>query len=376
MRWVGRPCPPYPMSLMKRRKSASNRPVVSRAVESENSRPRGQLKTGVGVLEWNLRTNKVVWNPELAAIFGLEPDVMKSYADFRARIHPDDSAVVEYARNAVVRHYERLSVEFRIIRPDGRVRWISATGGILYDEVTGEPTRIIGNSTDITERKRAEERQHALVAELHHRVKNVLATVSAVVSRTRQGSRSVESFAMALEGRIHSMAIAHELLSSARWRGISLRELVRCELAPYATRDNAEIRGPEVILHPQAGQAMAIVLHELATNAAKYGALSTENAHVSIRWYCPLNGSQRPVVLEWQETGGPPVVAPRKSSYGTGIIRDLIPYELGGTVDYVLAPGGVQCRLELPAAWISSEGGRAATPNACASSRRRNAGTP
>jgi PAS domain S-box-containing protein len=334
------------------------------------------LKTGVGVWEWNLRTNKVAWNPELAAIFGLRPDGVKSYADFCARIHPADCAIVEHARDAAARHYERLSVEFRIIRPDGKVRWISTTGGLLCDEVTGESTRIIGNSTDITERKRAEEHQHALVAELHHRVKNVLATVSAVVSRTRQGCRSVKSFAAALEGRIHSMAIAHGLLSSARWRGISLKELVRCELAPYATRDNAEIRGPEVILRPQAGQTLAIVLHELATNAAKYGALSTENGHVSIRWYCPLNGSHRPVVLEWQETGGPPVVAPRKSGYGTGIIRDLIPYELGGAVEYVLASGGVWCRLELPAAWLSSEGELAATPNVRTSSRRGNAGIP
>jgi PAS domain S-box-containing protein len=320
--------------------------------------------------------DKVVWNPELAAIFGLEPDVMKSYADFRARVHPDDRAVVEHARDKAVRHYKRLNVEFRIIRPDGKIRWISTTGGILCDKLTGEPTRISGNSTDITERKRAEEHQHALVAELHHRVKNVLATVSAVVSRTRQGSRSVESFAAALAGRIRSMATAHELLSSSRWRGISLKELVRCELAPYATRDNAEIRGPEVILRPQAGQATAIVLHELATNAAKYGALSTENGQVSIRWYCPLNGSHRPVVLEWQESGGPPVAAPRKSSYGISIIRDLIPYQFGGTVDYVLAPGGVRCRLELPAAWLSSEGELAAAPNARASSRRGNAGIP
>jgi PAS domain S-box-containing protein len=175
------------LKLMKKRKSVSNRLVVSTAVASGKPQPHGQLKTGVGVWEWNLRTKKVAWNAELAAIFGLEPDGVKSYADFCARVQPADCAVVEHARDAAVRHHERLSVEFRIIRPDGKVRWISTTGGILYDEVTGEPTRIIGNATDITERKRAEERQHALVAELHHRVKNVLATVSAVVSRTRQG---------------------------------------------------------------------------------------------------------------------------------------------------------------------------------------------
>jgi PAS domain S-box-containing protein len=205
------------------------------------------LKTGVGVWEWNLRTNKVAWNAELAAIFGLEPDVMKPYAEFRARFRPADCAVIEHPRDAAVRHYERLSVEFRIIRPDGKLRWISTTGGILYDEVTGEPTRIIGNSTDITERKRAEERQHAWVGELHHRVKNVLATVSAVVSRSPRSAA----------GRTHSLhgdrpqAVQ---LGSVAW---DLAELVRCELAPHATRDNVKVRGREVILRPQAGQAMA-----------------------------------------------------------------------------------------------------------------------
>jgi PAS domain S-box-containing protein len=177
-------------------------------VESGKPRLHGQLKTGVGLWEWNLRTNKVAWNAELAAIFGLEPDGVKSYADFCARVHPADCAVVEHARHGGTAPRE---AQRRIPHhpPGGKVRWISTTGGILYDEVTGEPTRIIGNSTDITERKRAEERQHAWVAELHHRLKNVLATVGAVVSLSPQGSRSVESFAAALEGRIHSMAIAH-----------------------------------------------------------------------------------------------------------------------------------------------------------------------
>jgi PAS domain S-box-containing protein len=210
---------------------------------------------------------------------------------------------------------------------------------------------------DITERKRAEERQRTLVAELDHRVKNALATVSAVVSRTRQGSRSVANFAAALEGRIRSMATTHELLSSGRWHGISLADLVRRELAPYAARDNAKISGPEVVLRPEAGQAMAMVLHELATNAAKYGALSTNNGHVSIRWDQRPNGQSRSqMVLEWQEIGGPPILAEGKPSYGTSTIRDLIPYEFGGTVDLMLAPEGVRCRLELPADWLSNNG--------------------
>jgi two-component sensor histidine kinase len=195
-----------------------------------------------------------------------------------------------------------------------------------------------------------------LVAELDHRVKNALATVSAIISHTRQGSRSLANFAVALEGRIRSMATTHELLSSGRWQGISLTELVRRELGPYAGRTNTEIAGPEVVLRPEAGQAMAMVLHELVTNAAKYGALSTRHGRIAIKWNQQLNGETRPpLVLKWQEMGGPPVVATGKPSYGISTIRELIPYEFGGMVDLVLAPDGVRCRLELPASWFNND---------------------
>jgi hypothetical protein len=127
----------------------------------------------------------------------------------------------------------------------------------------------------------------------------------------------------ALDGRIRSMATTHELLSSHRWHGVSLTELVQRALAPYATGNNTEIDGPDISLEPEVGQAMAMVLHELATNAAKYGALSTKTGRVSIRWDRLLNGHPRShLAFEWQEIGGPPVVAPGKSSYGTSTIRD------------------------------------------------------
>jgi two-component sensor histidine kinase len=141
-------------------------------------------------------------------------------------------------------------------------------------------------------------------------------------------------------------------------RGCSLGparpELVRSELAPYATTGNTEINGPEVILKAEAGQVIAMVLHELATNAAKHGALSTKEGRVSIQWDQRLNGGPPPdLVLKWQEIGGPPVIAHRKSSYGTSTIRDLVPYEFGGTVDLVFAPEGAQCRVALPGDWLS-----------------------
>ena len=209
---------------------------------------------------------------------------------------------------------------------------------------------------DVTERKRAEERQRALAAELDHRVKNVLASVTAIVAHTRQESKTVANFVEVLDGRISSMARTHELLSSQGWKGISLTQLARRELAPYAALNNTELNGPEVILTAEAGQTLAMVFHELATNAAKYGALSTKNGCVSVRWHRPSNGYPTShLVLEWQETGGPPVVDGGKSGFGTSTIRDLIPYELGGAVDFVLAPEGVRCRLELPSRWLSND---------------------
>jgi chemotaxis family two-component system sensor kinase Cph1 len=169
----------------------------------------------------------------------------------------------------------------------------------------------------VTERKKAEERQRILLAELDHRVKNTLATVSSVVSQTAGGRTSVANFVKALDERRRSMATTHGLISFGRWRGISLAELVRQELAPYATGHNTAVNGPEVVLCPEAGQAMAMVLHELATNAAKYGAQSTKHGRVSIRWERQLNGHPLRLVLEWQEIGGPLVVAPKKPGFGT-----------------------------------------------------------
>ena len=147
-------------------------------------------------------------------------------------------------------------------------------------------------------------------------------------------------------------------------------ELVRRELAAYANNNNTKIDGPEVMLSAEAGQAMAMVIHELVTNAAKYGALSSQSGRVLVRWHRKLNGSAQ-LVLVWQETGGPAVEAPKKSGYGTGVVRDLIPYEFGGTVDFSFAPEGVRCRLEIPFDRVSSDNRNASDQNDCAMQSRR-----
>jgi PAS domain S-box-containing protein len=284
---------------------------------------------------------------------------------FQDVTHPDDLAKnLSVLNKTLAGEAASYCIEKRYVRKDGGIVWASLTVGCVR-KTDGGVDYFVSVVQDITERKRVEEQQRTLLAELDHRVKNALATVSAVVSHSKQESRSVADFIAALDGRIRSMATTHELLSSHRWQGVSLTELVRLELAPYATSGNTEIDGPGILLKPQAGHAMAMVLHELATNAAKYGALSTKNGRVSIRWdRRPSVHPRSDLVFEWQEIGGPSVVHPGKASYGTSIIRELIPYELDGKVELVFACKGLRCRLEIPADWIGKASKSSAEPDA------------
>jgi PAS domain S-box-containing protein len=207
---------------------------------------------------------------------------------------------------------------------------------------------VLATVIDISERKRAEEHQGVLMAELAHRVKNVLARVAVVVTSTREGSSSMDEFVRTLDGRIQSMASAHSLLSQSHWQGVGLADLVRSQLAPYATDANT-ISGPDVMLTTAATQALAMVLHELVTNAAKYGALSTPGGRVSVSWdRWPNGNAAAKLMIVWRELGGPPIAAGIQPGYGTSLIRELIPHELGGTVDLVLASDGARCSIEIP----------------------------
>jgi two-component sensor histidine kinase len=204
----------------------------------------------------------------------------------------------------------------------------------------------LANAVDLL--RRSERHQQVLIGELDHRVKNVLAQVESVVDSTLQGCRSIDDFARSLGGRIRSMAAAHGLLSESSWQSVGLHTLVRTELAPYTTSTNVKISGADVMLNSAETQALAMVLHELATNAAKYGPLSIPGGQVSVTWDFKPNGQAATLILEWRELGGPPVASKIQSSYGTDLIRNLIPHELGGTVNLVFAPEGVNCRVEMP----------------------------
>jgi PAS domain S-box-containing protein len=305
----------------------------------------------VGVYTYDINKGAMLISEGYAAIYGLpEGTTETSYIEWRARVHPEDLGRTEALRaQAFADRRKEDNAEYRIVLRTGEVRWIERRGSISYGE-DERPERAVGAIIDVTDRKRAEQYQRTLNAELDHRVKNVLAAVSAIIAQTRKAGDSPADFVAGLERRIEALARTHELLSQSKWRGVPLAEIIRRELEPYSVR-NTDIGGPNLTLKAGAAEAVAMVFHELTTNAAKYGAFSSGTGRVSVRWRWLRNGSPDRLVIEWREIDGPPVRAPSRSGYGTSVIRELIPFELGGAVELSFAPDGTRCRLEIPGEW-------------------------
>ncbi|XSC48110.1 HWE histidine kinase domain-containing protein [Bradyrhizobium sp. RDT10] len=303
--------------------------------------------------EWDAKTGASHRSENAASILGYDPQAPLSAARFLAMIHPNDRAHFKAQVRSVRPENPSYAVTFRVIRPDTQEMWLEETATAEFD-VDGKCLRIEGLTRDITKSKRAEEHQRMLVAELDHRVKNVLARVGVVAMYTREGSGTIDEFIEALDRRIQSMAVAHELLSQGNWLGVRLADLVRHQLAPYATDANTATSGPDIALNAAATEALGMVLHELVTNASKYGALSIPEGRVSVSWECRNSDATFGLIILWRETCGPPVSAPCKSGYGVSLICELIPHELGGTVDLAFSSEGVSCTIEIPLKQLGS----------------------
>jgi PAS domain S-box-containing protein len=290
------------------------------------------------------------WNKGAQRLFGYTADEMVGKPVttlFPPDRHDEEHIILgRIMRGERIEHYETVRH-----RKDGSPVDVSLT----VSPVKNAEGKIVGASKiarDITERKRAEAREKMLMAELDHRVKNVLARVDTVAMSSRNGSRSIDEFARSLKGRIQSMAAAHALLSQKGWQGVGLEALVRSQLAPYAADANIAIKGTEVTLTGAAIQAMGMVLHELVTNAAKYGALSVPTGRLTVSWERRPNGHAANLVFAWREFGGPETEVDTKPGYGTRLIRELVPHELGGAVDLTFAAEGLSCRIEFPLAEV------------------------
>src|SRR6185437_6613549 len=244
--------------------------------------------------------------------------------------------VNEFAKGA-----QTYEAEFRIYRPDGEMRWCVGTAAATVDK-SGRVVRISGVTVDITERKLAEERQNLLTREVDHRAKNALALAQSIVRLTR--ADTVKTYVNAVEGRINALARVHTILSLSSWQGAEISKLVEEEVAAYSMSGQIRLSGPEVQLQPATAQTLALALHELVTNSAKYGALSTQAGRLSIRWENETNMLR----LIWEETGGPPVHEPTSRGFGTRSVIASIESQLGGQAEFDWHPEGLVCRLSVP----------------------------
>ncbi len=271
-----------------------------------------------------------------------------------AFLHPEDRDryLSEFASRAATQ--SQFEAQFRFLRADGQYRWMKSIG-LPRRAPDGRWEGYVGSTLDITDLKVKEERIALLARELDHRVKNILSRFEVVVERTGDAPLTTEGYVAALMDRIESMSRAHGLLSRSNWAGAPLDALIFDQLEAYATDSNLHVAGAPLIVTPDAAQALSMVINELATNAAKYGALSTTVGRVQVTWRIERHALGHEVlIVEWQERGGPPLTAPERQGFGTSVIRELLVHELAAEVDLAFEPLGASCCIRLPVAGVVS----------------------
>lgn len=302
-----------------------------------------------GTYDYDVPLDRFHCSDSLRALIGIPAAGDLSLEDFLALMHPDDRPAV---RRAILAREEdkgdAYELEFRICRPDGSVRWFLNRGRMFHlGDADRHGERLMGTILDITGRKKTETRQQLLMAELDHRVKNVLANVSAIARLSSAKATTVRGFVDALDGRIQAMSQAHSLLRHGSWDGADLTKLVEALLRPFtsAGSGNIAIEGPTVILGAKAAQALALVVHELATNAVKHGALSAPGGKIAISWDRPVEKSPGQIRLMWRESGGTPVSEPKTTGFGMTALRAAAA-EFGATLDCYFGRDGFACTLQ------------------------------
>jgi PAS domain S-box-containing protein len=315
---------------------------------------------GVGSWEWDIGSGALHWSESCYRLHGMDPALPVTFADWCGCLHPQDRPRVEASLQAALAGPgSGWEIEFRFLRPsDNEERWIIGRGQVVRDPVTRRALRVLGVGLDVTERRRAQERLVLLAREVDHRAKNALAVVQAAVRLAPK--HDAAAFAMAVEGRVAALARAQVLLAETGWRGAALRVIAEGALAAFLELDGADgaravLSGPAVQLVPAAAQPVALALHELATNAAKYGALSEPGGRLELSWR--LDEPADLLRLDWVETGGPPVSGPpMRRGFGSRVIAATIAEQLGGTIEHRWDPSGLRCGFVLPMARIGAGG--------------------
>ncbi|HET9458469.1 MAG TPA: PAS domain S-box protein [Sphingomicrobium sp.] len=331
--------------FVKVTRDISDRSKVGRAILESRQRLEGIVNSAMdAIITIDEEQRVVLFNPAAERMFGCsaEEALGKSVTHFipeRFRAGHDEH----------IRRFRDTGVTDRRMGALGAISGLRASGEEFPIEASISQVTVGGESLstvilrDITERKTSEEARNLLAREVDHRAKNALAVAQALVSLTK--ADSVEQFADAIRGRIASLARAHSLLSQSQWRGAPLDQLIRDELLPYAKESQLTIRGPALSCSAGAVQSMSLLIHELATNAVKHGALGRETGHVTISWKL----GPKHLAISWVEEGGPKVSKPRQEGFGTKLLKQVTGRQLDAKMTFDWKPSGLRVGIEAPA---------------------------
>jgi len=315
---------------------------ASRTIDPERLE-RALEAAGFGEFQFDILRDRFVISRQMAAITGFEPGTMSAEGGtaLDRHVHPDDVDEFRRKRMENLGAGGLFEAEFRQKRPDNGEQVCIRLSGVVSHDGEGRPIAVTGIVQDITALRQEEDQRQRLMAELDHRVKNVLAAVQALAQQTAKRTTSLDGFLSNFNGRLKAMASANELLTAARWRGAAVDHLVAAELGALAPGQTSW-DGPELFLTPRAANALSLALHELVTNAVKFGALSTDLGHVDVRWRRTADDGFE---LVWTESGGPTVSSPTRRGFGSTLLDQVTGRELNGETTVEYRPGGLSARL-------------------------------
>jgi PAS domain S-box-containing protein len=330
--------------------------------ESEQRYSTALVAGRMGTWETDLVTRTRIWTKEGMALFGLtladgRGQVGGDNDEYRAALHPDDRHLMEKFHQMADKQ-DSFTSEYRVVWPDGTTLWLRGRGQVIVRAPDGKAERMVSIVTDVTDRKAAEDHIQFLLHEISHRSKNLLMVIQSIARRTARTAGTMEEFENRFERRLQGLAASHDVLVRENWHGAPLADLVRQQLVPFVEIQSSrfEIAGPDVVITAEAAQAIGLAIHELATNAIKYGALSESGGKVRVSWMFEGDtGAPGNLLLSWIEQSGPPVSPPSRKGFGHVVIGEMVERSLNGKVAVEFATEGLKWRVSIPATNLVSE---------------------
>lgn len=307
----------------------------------------------MGAWETDLVNGTRKWSQEAMTLFGFDlpggiGTVGGDADEYIAALHPDDRHIVSRFRS-VARHQDFYEGDYRIVRPDGSIRWVTGRALVAKRGADGAVHRTVTVVADITEQKTAEEHVQFLLDELSHRSRNLITVIQGIARLAVRTSSSLEDFERRFDSRLGALATSHALLAEGGWQAAQLGTLVRDQVSTFVGEAaRILISGPPVLINANGAQIIGLAMHELATNAVKHGSLACPAGKVSIGWDYIDAADQRRLRLRWQESGGPPASPPTRTGFGQTVVRDMFTRALHADVTLDFVTEGFRWTADVP----------------------------